>query len=378
MDIYDYIDSYKELSFQEKPCTEIDNLIFSLLAYLDFQGIVKTTKEKVTLQHAGTIFLKNYTKQQVERLGVAQKSAYQTLLKVVKAPRYQTIFMYRYVYLADKDKQFSAITFELQKGVIYIAFEGTDHLLSGWKENFQMTYLFPNPSQLLAIDYLNNNIPLFAKEVIIGGHSKGGNLALVASMYCRRLKQFKIKKIYSNDGPGLRKKQILSPNYQRIKHKLVHFVPEYTVVGILLRNERYHVIQSTKKNLYAHDIATWKVTKDKLERGSLSELSKNLETSLILWLEHHTDLEKEQIVTNIFDTLESKNIETIIEIKGIKQTINLLTGMIELDSSTKKLLTNLLTSVGKYMLTNTKILNSKSSPSKNEKNKTSNKKIIKK
>lgn len=358
MDIYTYIDTYSKLSFKEKEFTEVDNLIFSLLIYLDFQGIVKSTTEKISLQKAGDIFLKNYTIKQVEALGVAQKNAYLTLSKIITTPRYQNVLLSQYIYDANKDKQFSAITFELQKNVVYIAFEGTDELLSGWKENFQMSYLFPNPSQLLAIKYLNKNISLFTKKVIVGGHSKGGNLALVASMYCKRFYQYKIKKVYSNDGPGLRKEQLLSANYQRIKHKLIHFVPEYTVVGILLRNERYHVIKSTKKNIYAHDIATWKIIDDKLERGSLSERSKNIETSLILWLENHTDLEKEQIVTNIFEVLESKNIDKVIEIKGIKKTVEMIDSIRKLDTTTKKLMINLFTFVGKYVVSNSNFIKS--------------------
>lgn len=356
MDIYGYIDTYSKFSFKEKDFTEIDNLIFSLLIYLDFQGIVKTTTEKTTLQKAGEIFLKNYTMKQMETLGIAQKNAYLILSKIITTPRYQNVLLSQYVYEATKDKQFSAITFEVKKNVIYIAFEGTDELLSGWKENFQMSYLFPNPSQLLAIKYLNENISIFTKEVIVGGHSKGGNLALVASMYCKRFYQYKIKTIYSNDGPGLRKEQLLSVNYQRVKNKLIHFVPEYTVVGILLRNERCHVIKSTKKNIYAHDIATWKIIDDKLEPGSLSERSKNIETSLILWLENHTDSEKEQIVTNIFEVLESKNIDKVIEIKGIKKTVEMIDSIRKLDTTTKKLMINLFTFVGKYVVSNSNFI----------------------
>lgn len=370
MELYEYIEKYKEISFAKKDCTDIDNLIFSLLVYLDFQGIVKSTNQKITLQEAGTIYLKNYTLEKVTTLGVAQKNAYLVLEQLVAAPRYQSVTMSSYVYIADKEKQFSAITFEYDKKKIYIAFEGTDEMLSGWKENFQMSYLFPNFSQQLAIAYLNKNISIFHKKVIVGGHSKGGNLALVASMYCNRYYQYKIKKVYNNDGPGLPKEQIISPNYQRMKQKLIHFVPEYTVVGILLRNERYEVVKSTKKNIYAHDMTTWKIIEDTLEKGTLSTVSKDIETNIILWLEQYTPLEKKQIIEEIFKVLENSNIKNLLEIKGVKKSVEIINNMRHIDTKTKKLMLDVFGFISKYFFKTTILKKNQKKHPSNKNNKT--------
>ena len=73
--------------------------------------------------------------------------------------------MYNYKYIWDTDTQFGAVCFKVKKKFIYVAFEGTDNLLSGWKEDFQMAYEFPVPSQKLAVKYLNENIKNTVKAI---------------------------------------------------------------------------------------------------------------------------------------------------------------------------------------------------------------------
>ena len=158
------------------------------------------------------------------------------------------------------------MTFKVNKKFIYVSYEGTDHLLSGWKEDFELAYKFPIESQKYAIEYLNKTIGFFDKNIVIGGHSKGGNLALVASMYAKKSIKKKIIKIYSNDGPGLRKKEIESKEYKSIEEKYIHIIPNYSVVGLLLRHtSNYKVIKSTRKDLMAHSIMTWQINNTELD-----------------------------------------------------------------------------------------------------------------
>ena len=91
-----------------------------------------------------------------------------------------------------------------------ISFEGTDKHISSFREDANLACIYPVPSQTEAINYVNKNIKLFGPKVIIGGHSKGGNLALISGMYMKKYKQHKILKIYSNDGPSIRKKEFES------------------------------------------------------------------------------------------------------------------------------------------------------------------------
>ena len=102
----------------------------------------------------------------------------------------------------------------------------------GWEEDFKLSYEFPVPAQTDAIKYLNKNISLFDKKVIVCGHSKGGNLSLVGSMYTNFLKRTKIKEIYSFDGPGLRKKEFLSKRFKQTEKKYKHFICNQSMILI--------------------------------------------------------------------------------------------------------------------------------------------------
>lgn len=348
--IYHYIKKYGDVTFKQKEFNEVDNLVFSLLPYLDFKNIVSRRRKYITLQKAGRKFLEKYTFKEVRQYGIAQREAYKLLKIVFNIDRYKNVLLYNYIYLSDRNTQFCTLSFKVKGKFIYISFEGTDHLLSGWKEDFQMSYEFPVPSQQHAIFYLNKNIKFWDKNVIIGGHSKGGNLAIASSMYCKESLLKKIKKIYSNDGPGFRKDQIESINYNRIKHKIIHIVPEYSVVGVLFRNDQYEVVCSSKRSILAHDMATWKIEDDHFMRGQLSHFSKNLEKSLIIWLDNHDDHQREKLVMDIFSNLEKSHIENLNDLRKIKKMIEIIHKMTKIDRETKKLLLNLLGFILKYLL----------------------------
>ena len=222
-----------------------------------------------------------------------------------------------YIYIGDENKQFSALTFKIDK-LKYICFEGTDDLLSGWKEDFMMAYKYPVLSQEYAINYLKKVVKIFDRKVIVGGHSKGGNLALVSSMNLGFLKRLKLKTIFNNDGPGLRKKQIESRKYKKIKNKYIHIVPDYSYIGILLRDEEYKVIKSSKKNIMCHDMNYWEIDDKSLVLSELSTFSKKTALSILTWLDSHNDLERKLTIESIFNALEDAGIYYTRDIRKIK------------------------------------------------------------
>ena len=121
---------------------------------------------------------------------------------------------------AEKEMQFAAVHILLDDGTTYIAFRGTDDSLVGWKEDFNMAYKAPVPSQIAAREYLNATIKFGFRKYRLGGHSKGGNLAVYAAVECNERIQSRIINVYSNDGPGFRKGMIESANYQKMKNRM--------------------------------------------------------------------------------------------------------------------------------------------------------------
>ena len=327
MTIYEYIKQYGDKTFEEKEFNEIDNILFSTIIYLDFSNI---TEEENTLEKIGQIIIKNtkesYLKEELE-----------CLKQMIKQNRYKNVQVENYMYIGDKKEQFGAITFKVNKKLKYISFEGTDTLISGWKEDFQLAYMYKTQSQLHAIQYLKKSIKLFGPKIIVGGHSKGGNLALVSAMEQNIIKQLKIKKIYNNDGPGLRLKQFKSLKHRIIQKKYTHIVPHNSIVGMLLRNNNYKIVKSNKKAPFSHYPITWMIEEDRLKETNLNSKSKELELSIIEWLNNHNDEQRKIMIENVFKIFDKCNITNTQELKKIKSIIKIIKELKNIDKETKDL-----------------------------------------
>ena len=154
MNIYNYIDDYGIYSFEEKKINEVDAIIFSFLSYACFEGILEK-KDKKTINEVGKmhrgIFQKN------AKNIIAVKEGNKLLQYIKDTKRYKNCILSNYEYIGNENIQFGAICIEYQKNKIFVSFEGTDQLFSGWMENFMLSYQFPTESHKLAIHYLNKN-----------------------------------------------------------------------------------------------------------------------------------------------------------------------------------------------------------------------------
>lgn len=321
MDIFEYAKKYGKYSFEEEAFNEIDNAVFSSLSYINFLDIVSSNIfNKITVKEAADKYFLRYKDDATYILGVKYA---RKLLKMIKnTKRYGNLYLYNYVYEARDDQQFSAITIELNKELVYVSFEGTDHLVSGWKEDFMAAYMFPIRSQRMAIKYINKNFFFSNKRIILGGHSKGGNLAMVAGMYANYFIRNKVVKIYSNDGFGLLKEQFESKNYSYVKDKLVHFMPEFSLVGLLLYHEDNHiVVSSSEKGPIEHDLHTWLVDDKTFVRGELNSFCKALDDEIMIWLDKYDNTERERLVLSLFDIFDRAKIDSLIDIMDNKKLI---------------------------------------------------------
>ena len=334
MTIFEYIEKNKKTTFNEKPFNEIDNIILSLISYLDFNYIEGSNK----LKDMGKIYLERHNIKEISKSGLTQKHAYICLERIIETDRYKDIEISNYVYIATENEQFSAITFKINKKLIYVAYEGTDHLMVGWKEDFELAYKYPIKAQIHAMKYLKKTVKIFGPKVIVGGHSKGGNLALISAMELNILKKIKIKKIYSNDGPGLRQKQFKSIKYKLIKNKVIHIIPENSIIGIMLRNSKHKVVKSEKKTIMSHIPSTWIIKDDELLETEMSKKSKALEISVIEWLDKHNDEQRKQMIDNTFKIFEKSGIADTMKLKDITYLIRMIKEVKNIDKNTKELI----------------------------------------
>lgn len=321
MNLFSYVDEYGNSTFDEVPFNEVDNAVFSSLSYVSLYGIVSGNRyNKITIREAGDKYFLMYPSKNKYIWAVKQAVK---LFKIVKdTKRYGNLYLYNYVYEATDNQQFCALTIEINPKLLYVSFEGTDHLVSGWKEDFMMTYKFPVPSQKKAIDYINRKFIFSNKQIILGGHSKGGNLAMVAGMYANMFVRKKIIKIYNNDGPGLLKEYYESVKFLGIKDKLIHIVPNYGIVGLLLYHiDDYIVVRSNKKSAISHDIHTWVVKGDSFMRAELDGYSKVLDDEINNWLNKYSREERRRFVLDMFDIFDRAKIDSLMEIVDNKRLI---------------------------------------------------------
>ncbi len=339
--IINYVEKYGSVTFKEKCFGEVDNLVFSFLTYLNLES-------GKTLGEAGKIYLEKNNYNKIRKIGIAQKEAYKLLLKIVDSKRYKDIMLRNRIYKSSEEMQFSAVTFEISKNLSFIAFEGTDELISGWKEDFFMTSIFPIPSQVEAIKYVNKQVKIFGPNIIIGGHSKGGNLALVSSMYMRFFKKFKVKKVYNNDGPGLRKSEFNSRKFKRLKRKYEHIIPNNSVIGLILNNAQTRVIKSNKKTILCHDMSTWEIEDDKLVPSLLEDKAIEFGKNFLAFFEKHSYEELTKVTINLFKILEDEKIDDTTKLLKITNLIKVGHKFKHLDNETKNTIIELIRYMYKF------------------------------
>ena len=207
--ILDYVDWRGDLSYQVAPFNDIDNLIYTQLSYALWDGILSSSfDEEVTLSDAVEEFFRSERDRLQQEDGFFSSDDMLKLMRAIQhAERYKNNKLFGYVSQIDVSsaKQFSAMCFALEDGTIYVAYRGTDNTMVGWREDFNLSFMYTIPSQHLALNYLHDVAIHREKTMLrVGGHSKGGNFAVYASAFCDPLIAGRILEVYNHDGPGFR------------------------------------------------------------------------------------------------------------------------------------------------------------------------------
>lgn len=343
MTIFDYIKKYGNYSFEEKEFTEVDCVIFSFLGYADMEGILTKTS-KMTINEVAQKLLELHRNKQKNI--IATREAIKLFIAMKDTIRYKDCLIYHYDYIGNFDLQFGVFSIEYQKNKVFVTFEGTDQLFSGWIEDFMLSCEFPTISHKKAINYLNKYYTFSNKELIVGGHSKGGNLALVASMYANFIVRSKIKFICNADGPGLLDKQFYSNKYRDISDKYVHIIPESSYIGLFLNHDHDKVIKASNKGVLSHASNFWVVDDDQFVPSVLNPMSQKLDVRLRDWLNKYNDKDKFNFVSNLDMLLRRANVSSALELVSKNTKLfRLLRETNDIDEETKKQLNELLSIV---------------------------------
>ena len=322
--LMDYLDWRGDLTFREAPFNEVDNLILAQLVYVEFAGIVPAPGEEgtITVKEACELFFAAHDRKEImERVSMTKTAAF-VLEKMAQTERFCNAQLFGYINDISKEEQsqFSVVCVRLDDKSIYVSFSGTDNTIVGWRENFNMGYLSETPGQLKAVDYLNHMVKEDWKKIRVGGHSKGGNLSVYASVKCDRNIQKRIVKVYSNDGPGFSEEMIQSKEYQWMLPKIKTILPESSIVGMLLEHqEKFEVVKSSQSGIQQHDAMSWEVLGNHFVFAeNLSESSVMLDRTLKNWIYGLSAEEREEFVNILFGTLQSTGATTLDELTANK------------------------------------------------------------
>ena len=313
--IFDYLKWRGDLTFTQDPPNAVDALIFSGLAYVEFGGQAEDDPfTPISLTQAAEDF---FALPDHETRSRVQKD--QTLLaaaaKTVRFGRCE-LCMYRSQLIPEQETQFAAMTFLMDDGNMFLAFRGTDNSLVGWKEDFNMTFQQTIPAQRLALNYVRDVALEHIRPMILGGHSKGGNLAVFSAARSSPMIQERIEQVYNHDGPGFTKYLMGDPGYLAMVPKIQTCIPQSSVIGMLLEHEEpYTVIRSKSVGLLQHDPYTWDVLgKDFIAVEEITESSQFMDATIKTWFAEMTNQERNQLVDVLFALLGTGGVDSIQEL----------------------------------------------------------------
>lgn len=320
--IFDYLHWRGDLSFITDEFNEIDALIFAVLSYLNWDNIEHADSLQPSLasalKDAAAPMLAKDNKE--ESLGLIDKERILEMLTFLSTTvRFCEVKALGYQYKRDEKitLQFAAVSFLLPDESLVIAFRGTDDTLVGWKEDLNMSYEPFVPAQEEAKKYLEALAAQFpAHKIYLTGHSKGGNLAIYAAVNASAEVKSRILGVYNNDGPGFHREFLSTEAYKSVSHLLHTFIPNSSVVGMLLEHEEsYQVIASTAKAFLQHAPLSWEVLGTKfVYLEERSEFGRYSDAVISNWLATCSDAEKAEFIDVLFDILASGRAKTLREI----------------------------------------------------------------
>lgn len=345
-----YVERYQDLTFIEKPLNEVDVLILNELVYFPLDNFVAHTfnlEVALSLKDFALQF-KPYTNLFKTTNWVLTTQVRIDLLNLIAiSPRFRDvkIFGFREQVDLEIEFQFAAVSFLIPMGhaeKILTAFRGTDDSLIGWKEDANMSFQVEVPSQQVAKLYLHHLATLTDQPLLVSGHSKGGNLAIYASSFVPLQVQERIGGIFSFDGPGMHLATIETSDYENIQDKINFYVPEDSVVGMMLEHTvEPSIIKSRKIGFAQHLVTNWLIEDDHLMRSDgVSATSQLVQQTLHEWTDQYTSAELEFFVNRFFDLLFQTGAKSLVEITKHKvKFIKLFTDeMSKLDPSTRQIL----------------------------------------
>ena len=348
--IMDYISWRGDLTFAQSPFNEVDNLILACFSYVNLDRIPAVTRQKgIELKKLVKEFKKLHTIKELEADKSFIRLAPFMMFEMAESVRFGNCVIRNYVneIVTEAEQQFSAVEIVLDDGTSYISFRGTDDTIIGWKEDFNLSTGVV-PAQERAVEYMQRISDKASGMLRVGGHSKGGNLAIYGSVMCKSVHD-KILEIYSNDGPGFSKEFQESPETAEMMPKIIRIIPEYSIIGTLLEHEKQPIIvASTSRGLLQHDGFSWPVQGPGfVRRDSLNKTALRFIEILHKWIDGMDMEQKRLLIEDLFATLQASGYENLSEVQsgGLKSLAAMVKRLDKFAPESRGMMQELLTAI---------------------------------
>ncbi len=314
--VCDYVRWRGDLTLEQSEFNEIDNLILARFSYFPFDKIIREN-EIATIKELS----RRFSNQDVTKLPILWKDDVELFPLMGNSKRFGGMLATKYINKidAEQEKQFSAITVLMPNDIIYVSYRGTDNTIVGWKEDFNMSFKSHIASQISAKQYLEEIAKEYpSSKIIIGGHSKGGNIAVYAATFASKDVKDRIINVYNNDGPGFCEDVIETAEYQKILSRVHTYIPQSSIIGRLMNHkEKYTIVESVQKGIMQHDLYSWQVLgKEFVTLKKLTNESEFIDKTIKDWLENVEPEKREQVIDAVFEILNTTEAQTMKELKA--------------------------------------------------------------
>ncbi len=340
--IIDYMKWRSDITFSQIGINDIDCLIFSELAYLPLEGVVPSLDDGkyIMLVDAVHKFF-NIHKDGISVGAIIPDQIIGLFKHAGRTNRFADVKMWGYVNDVDlsQEKQFSAVCFTIDDGTTYVAYRGTDDSIIGWKEDFNMAIYTPIPAQKEALDYLEKMHKKIKGPIIVGGHSKGGNLAVYSSINASSSVKKRTVKIYNFDGPGF-KDNFISHSDMKTIDKIINILPESSIIGRIFDIVgRYEIVNSTNKGIMQHDAFSWSVmASDFVYAPEFTAQSDEFHILLKKWVSKMSKDEVVDIIETLHKVMTNSNVTALSDITSDK--FKFILNILKSDTEDKKTIWN--------------------------------------
>ena len=320
MNINNYIERKGHLTFEQMKFNELDSLILSELSYMNLDLVAPSIHNpKAKKPHIKDLDLTHLSA--ISYGSVDNKRNEKMLKLMMESKRFQDIKVcYTHRIFDEKNyNQFFAVTFIFPNGDAYLSFRGTDITMVGWKEDFLMTFKPLVLSQKESMEYFKCVIKHIKGNFYLGGHSKGGNLAMYVALNIDQQYEDRLIKAYSFDGPGFKEDIINHDTLERIEHKLVKYMTYNDVIGVVFnKHKKPHIVESNGVLLGGHDPFYWQVnikTHSFKKKRDRSAISKKSEVGFNNWMNSISNEDRELAFDVLFRLF--KEVKTVYDLISI-------------------------------------------------------------